>query len=98
MNTEIEELKLTIDTKALDLSKRQMKCNEELHRGQIDELMKRQNDMLAKNQDQMKLSYDNIIIRIRAADSISPPLAMGGGPGSVSTRILLRSALGSPPP
>ena len=30
--------------------------------------------------------------RIRAADSISPPLAFGGGPGSVSTRILLRSA------
>jgi len=60
---ELEVLRSTIDAKALECSKRQMKNNEEIHKTQIQELMKRQEDMLASNQQHMKTSYENIIRR-----------------------------------
>ncbi len=63
LNTEIEQYKLTMDSKALELSKRLMKNNEEIHRNQLEELMRHQGDMLSKNQDQIKSSYDSIIKR-----------------------------------
>ena len=63
LNAELEQLKLTMDSKALELSKRQMNNNEEIHRNQLQELMRRQDDLLANNQIQMKSSYDNIITR-----------------------------------
>jgi Zn/Cd-binding protein ZinT len=63
LNAEVEELKTSIDSKALEQSKRQMRSNEELHKNQLDELVRRQEEMLANNQHQMKSSYENIIRR-----------------------------------
>lgn len=63
LNTELEELKATIDSKALEHSKRQIRNNEEIHKTQIQELMKRQEDMLSNSQQHMKSYYDNIMKR-----------------------------------
>tara|TARA_Y100000389_G_C17425482_1_gene499297 strand:- start:178 stop:1542 length:1365 start_codon:yes stop_codon:yes gene_type:complete len=63
LHAELEELKFIMDSKAVELSKRQMKNNEEIHKTQIQELMRRQEDMLSSNQHHMKSSYDNIIRR-----------------------------------
>lgn len=63
LNAELEQLKLTMDSKAVELSKRQMKNDEEIHKTQVQELMRRQEDMLTSNQHHMKSSYDNIIRR-----------------------------------
>jgi hypothetical protein len=63
LNTEVEDLKSTIESKALEYSKRQMKSNEEIHNTQIKELMRRQDDMLENSQNQMRLYYENVTKR-----------------------------------
>lgn len=63
LNTELQQLNLTMHSKAVELSKIQMKNNEEIHNTQVQELMKRQEDMLSNSQQHMKSYYDNIMKR-----------------------------------
>lgn len=59
----VESINATVESKAVEISKRQMVSNEELHRTQMDELMRTQHEMVLKSQQQMTASYDNTIMR-----------------------------------
>lgn len=63
LNGMINEMNSKTEMKAVEMTRQQLKYNEEIHRHQINELMRTQNEILMKNQEQMKLSYESTIAR-----------------------------------